>query len=182
MLLRRSFMRIMGLLTITVQLESLGANVAGKIVLVRYGSSYRGIKAKLAEEHKAAALLIYSDPADDGYDAGDIYPTGPWRPMSGIQRGSILYTEIYPGDPLTPGIAATIDAPRISPSEARSLPRIPVMPINAQDAAAFSRILRARKCRGLGRADCRLPIMPGRASRRFISRLRWIISSGKFMT
>jgi N-acetylated-alpha-linked acidic dipeptidase len=119
------------------QLESLGASVAGKIVLVRYGSSYRGIKAKLAEEHKAAGLLIYSDPADDGYDAGDIYPTGPWRPMSGIQRGSILYTEIYPGDPLTPGIAATIDAPRIAPSEARSLPRIPVMPINAQDAAVI---------------------------------------------
>jgi N-acetylated-alpha-linked acidic dipeptidase len=119
------------------QLESLGASVAGKIVLVRYGSSYRGIKAKLAEERKAAGLLIYSDPADDGYDAGDVYPSGPWRPMSGIQRGSILYTEIYPGDPLTPGIASTVDAPRISPSEARSLPRIPVMPINAQDAAAI---------------------------------------------
>jgi N-acetylated-alpha-linked acidic dipeptidase len=119
------------------QLESLGASVAGKIVLVRYGSSYRGIKAKLAEEHKAAGLLIYSDPADDGYDAGDVYPHGPWRPMSGIQRGSILYTEIYPGDPLTPGIASTTDAPRILPSDARSLPRIPVMPINAQDATAI---------------------------------------------
>jgi N-acetylated-alpha-linked acidic dipeptidase len=119
------------------QLESLGASVAGKIVLVRYGSSYRGIKAKLAEEHKAAGLLIYSDPADDGYDAGDVYPHGPWRPMSGIQRGSILYTEIYPGDPLTPGIASTTDAPRILPADARSLPRIPVMPINAQDATAI---------------------------------------------
>jgi N-acetylated-alpha-linked acidic dipeptidase len=119
------------------RLESLGASVAGKIVLVRYGSSYRGIKAKLAEEHKAAGLLIYSDPADDGYDAGDVYPHGPWRPMSGIQRGSILYTEIYPGDPLTPGIASTTDAPRILPADARSLPRIPVMPINAQDATAI---------------------------------------------
>ena len=119
------------------QLESLGASVAGKIVLVRYGSSYRGIKAKLAEEHKAAGLLIYSDPADDGYDAGDVYPHGPWRPMSGIQRGSILYTEIYPGDPLTPGIASTTDAPRLLPADARSLPRIPVMPINAQDATAI---------------------------------------------
>jgi N-acetylated-alpha-linked acidic dipeptidase len=119
------------------ELESLGASVAGKIVLVRYGSSYRGIKAKLAEEHKAAGLLIYSDPADDGYDAGDVYPHGPWRPMSGIQRGSILYTEIYPGDPLTPGIASTTDAPRILPADARSLPRIPVMPINAQDATAI---------------------------------------------
>jgi len=69
------------------QLESLGVSVAGKIVLVRYGNAYRGIKSKLAEEHKAAALLIYSDPADDGYDAGDVYPRGPWRPMSAIQRG-----------------------------------------------------------------------------------------------
>jgi N-acetylated-alpha-linked acidic dipeptidase len=119
------------------QLESLGVSVAGKIVLVRYGNAYRGIKSKLAEEHKAAALLIYSDPADDGYDAGDVYPRGPWRPMSAIQRGSILYTEIYPGDPLTPGVAATPDAQRISPADARSLPRIPVMPINAQDAAAI---------------------------------------------
>ncbi len=119
------------------QLESLGASVAGKIVLVRYGNAYRGIKAKIAEEHKAAGLLIFSDPADDGYDAGDVYPRGPWRPMSGIQRGSILYTEIYPGDPLTPGVASTPDAKRISPSDARSLPRIPVMPINAQDATAI---------------------------------------------
>ena len=72
-------------------------SVEGKIVLARYGHGYRGIKAKLAEEHKAAALIIYSDPQDDGYVAGDTFPNGPWRPMSGIQRGSIMYTQIYPG-------------------------------------------------------------------------------------
>ncbi len=119
------------------ELEDLGVSVEGKIVLARYGRGYRGIKAKLAQDHKAAGLLIYSDPADDGYAAGDPYPSGPWRPMSGIQRGSILYTEIYPGDPLMPGHAATGDAHRISPSEAKSLPRIPTLPINAQDAAAI---------------------------------------------
>jgi len=116
------------------QLDAMGVDVAGKIVLARYGKSYRGIKAKLAEEHKAAGLLIYSDPYDDGYDAGDVFPQGPWRPMSGIQRGSVLYTEIYPGDPLTPEVAATPEAKRIAPEQAGSLTRIPTLPINAQDA------------------------------------------------
>ena len=116
-------------------LESLGFSVVGKIALVRYGRSYRGIKSKLAEEHKAAGLLIYSDPQDDGYVVGDPYPRGPWRPLNGIQRGSVLYTQIYPGDPLTPGVAATPDANRLAPADAASLPHIPTLPINAQDAS-----------------------------------------------
>jgi N-acetylated-alpha-linked acidic dipeptidase len=119
------------------ELDSQNISVAGKIVLVRYGKGYRGIKVKIAEEHKAAAVLIYSDPADDGYDAGDVFPHGPWRPLSGIQRGSVLYTEIYPGDPLTPGVAASVTAKRLDPSSASSLPRIPTIPINAQDAEAI---------------------------------------------
>jgi N-acetylated-alpha-linked acidic dipeptidase len=119
------------------QLAALGVDVAGKIVIARYGVGYRGVKAKLAEEHKAAALIIYSDPEDDGSAVGDSYPRGPWRPMSGIQRGSIIYTEIYPGDPLTPGVAATPNAQRIAPSDAANLPHIPTMPINAQDAAVI---------------------------------------------
>ncbi len=119
------------------RLADLGINVEGKIVIVRYGEGYRGVKAELAQDHKAAGVLIYSDPADDGYYAGDPYPRGPWRPMSGIQRGSILFTSIYPGDPLTPGVAATPDANRLSPADARDLPRIPVLPINAQDAAVI---------------------------------------------
>jgi N-acetylated-alpha-linked acidic dipeptidase len=119
------------------ELDSLGVSLEGKIALARYGRNYRGIKAKLAEEHKAAALLIFSDPQDDGYVQGDPYPRGPWRNMSGIQRGSILYTEMYPGDPLTPGIAATPGAKRLAPADAVSLPHIPTLPINAQDASAI---------------------------------------------
>lgn len=118
-------------------LESLGVTVEGKIVITRYGRGYRGIKAKLAEEHKAAGLIIYSDPEDDGYMAGDPFPRGPWRPMTGIQRGSILFTEIYPGDPLTPGVASTADAKRLEPADAASVPHIPTMPINARDAAVI---------------------------------------------
>ena len=118
-------------------LKSLGVSVEGKILLVRYGRVYRGIKAKLAEEHKAAGLLLFSDPSDDGYVVGDPYPRGPWRPLSGIQRGSILYTQFYPGDPLTPGVAATSNAKRIAPAAASNLPQIPTASINAQDASAI---------------------------------------------
>jgi N-acetylated-alpha-linked acidic dipeptidase len=119
------------------ELEKLGVSVAGKIAIARYGGCYRGIKTKLAEEHKALALIIYSDPEDDGYVAGDVFPNGPWRPMSGIQRGSVEYTQIYPGDPLTPGVAATANAKRLAPTDAANLPRIPTMPINSQDASAI---------------------------------------------
>ena len=113
-------------------LASLGVSVEGKIAIARYGRSYRGVKTKLAEEHNAAALILYSDPSDDGYAAGDAYPQGPWRPMSGIQRGSVAYTELYPGDPLTSG--ATLPGTQAAPADAADLPRIPTMPINAQDA------------------------------------------------
>ncbi|MFZ3379163.1 MAG: M28 family metallopeptidase [Candidatus Acidiferrales bacterium] len=115
-------------------LEAMGISVEGKIAIARYGRCYRGIKTKLAEEHKAVGLILYSDPQDDGYFVGDTFPRGPWRPMSGIQRGSVQYTEIYPGDPLTPGTGATPNAKRLAPEDAKSLPRIPTMPINAQDA------------------------------------------------
>ena len=118
-------------------LAAMGISVEGKIALARYGRCYRGIKTKLAEEHKALGLIIYSDPEDDGFTQGDVFPKGPWRPMSGIQRGSVEYTEIYPGDPLTSGVAATRSAKRITPAEATNLPHIPTMPINAQDAAVI---------------------------------------------
>jgi N-acetylated-alpha-linked acidic dipeptidase len=118
-------------------LAAIGISVEGKIALARYGRCYRGIKTKLAEEHKALGLIIYSDPEDDGYAQGDIFPKGPWRPMSGIQRGSVEYTEIYPGDPLTSGVAATRGAKRITPADAANLSHIPTMPINAQDAAVI---------------------------------------------
>jgi N-acetylated-alpha-linked acidic dipeptidase len=119
------------------QLSSSGVSVEGKIVIARYGRGYRGIKVKLAEEHKAAGVILYSDPQDDGAAVGPTYPNGPWRPIAGVQRGSIIYTQIYPGDPLTPGVAATPSAVRIAPTDAANLPRIPAIPINAQDAAAI---------------------------------------------
>ena len=105
-------------------------------MLARYGHGYRGIKAKLAEEHKAAGVILYSEPDDDGYAVGDTYPNGPWRPMSGIQSGSVMYTHDLSRRPaLTPVIAATPRAKRLSPADAANLPHIPTMPISAQDAA-----------------------------------------------
>ena len=100
------------------QLESLGISVAGKIAIARYGGCYRGIKSKLAEEHKAVGASHLFRSSRRRLRCRRRLPRGPWRPMSGIQRGSILYTEIYPGDPLTPGVAATPDAKRLAPADA----------------------------------------------------------------
>lgn len=115
-------------------LEKLGIDTKGKIMLARYGKSFRGIKVKAAEEHGAAGIIIYSDPQDDGYDQGDIYPRGPMRPWDAVQRGSIQDLTIYPGDPLTPGYASTKDAKRIALSDVTDLPHIPCMPISYGNA------------------------------------------------
>ncbi len=117
------------------RLRELGVSATGRIAIARYGRSFRGVKAKLAEENGAAGLILYSDPADDGYMAGDTYPRGPFRPMSGIQRGSILYIFHYPGDPLTPGVAATDGAERIGLAAATNLTRTPTLPVSPRDAA-----------------------------------------------
>ena len=115
-------------------LKSKGIEVKGKIVLVRYGRSFRGIKPKVAAENGAAACLIYSDPKDDGYFQGDIYPKGPFRPPSGVQRGSVMDLPIYPGDPLTPGKPSVPGVQRIKLEDARNVQKIPVMPISWEDA------------------------------------------------
>ena len=115
-------------------LEKLGINVKDKIMLVRYGRSFRGIKVKVAEEHGASGVIIYSDPMDDGYDQGDIYPRGPMRPWDAVQRGSIQDLTIYPGDPLTPGYASTKDAKRIALTAVTDLPHIPCLPISYGNA------------------------------------------------
>ena len=115
-------------------LAKLGIDVKNKIILVRYGRSFRGIKVKVAEERGAGGVIIYSDPADDGYDQGDIYPRGPMRPWDAVQRGSIQDLTIYPGDPLTPGYASTKDAHRIAQSEVTDLPHIPCLPISYANA------------------------------------------------
>ena len=116
------------------QLERLGVSVKGAIVIAKYGHSWRGIKPKVAAEHGAVGCLIYSDPRDDGYHAGDTYPAGPFRPKDGVQRGSVLDMPLYAGDPLTPGVGATADAKRLERSEARTLPTIPVQPLSWADA------------------------------------------------
>ncbi len=116
------------------QLERLGVSVKGAIVIARYGQSWRGIKPKVAAEHGAVGCLIYSDPRDDGYFEGDVYPKGAYRPKDGVQRGSVADMPLYPGDPLTPGVGATADARRLELSEARTLTRIPVLPISYADA------------------------------------------------
>jgi N-acetylated-alpha-linked acidic dipeptidase len=116
------------------QLERLGISVKGAIVLARYGNSWRGIKPKVAAEHGAVGCLIYSDPHDDGYAPGDIFPAGPMRPPDGVQRGSVMDMPVYPGDPLTPGIGAVPGAKRLALSEVTTLTKIPVMPISYGDA------------------------------------------------
>jgi N-acetylated-alpha-linked acidic dipeptidase len=123
-------------------LARFGIDVKGKIVIARYGHSWRGIKPKLAQENGALGCLIYSDPRDDGYFQGDIYPNGPMRPPQGAQRGSVLDMAIYPGDPLTPGWASLAGAKRLPRSEARPILKIPVMPISYGDAQPLLEQLR----------------------------------------
>jgi N-acetylated-alpha-linked acidic dipeptidase len=123
-------------------LKKLGVDVRGKIVLARYGASWRGIKPKVAHENGAAACLIYSDPRDDGYYQGDTYPEGAFRPEYGVQRGSVMDMPIYPGDPLTPGIGATADARRLALKDVDTFTKIPVMPISWGDALPILRSLR----------------------------------------
>lgn len=116
------------------KLEKLGISVKGKIVIARYGHSWRGIKPKVAQEHGAIGCIIYSDPKEDGYYQGDVYPKGAFKNEYGVQRGSVMDMVIYPGDPLTPNIGATKNAVRIERSEAKNLLKIPVLPISYHDA------------------------------------------------
>jgi len=124
-----------GLIEDYAQLDSMGVSVKGKIAIARYGRSFRGIKAREAEKHGAVGLLIYSDPADDGYVRGDVYPAGPMRPSHGIQRGSVMNAD---GDPSTPGYPSHENARRI-PVAQMEVPRIPVLPISYGNAAELLR-------------------------------------------
>jgi N-acetylated-alpha-linked acidic dipeptidase len=127
------------------QLAKLGISVKNKIVIVRYGENFRGIKTYIAQQYGAKGVLIYSDPADDGYFRGDVYPKGPWRPDTAVQRGSIQFLPIYPGDPTTPGVASTLDLPN-----SRRIPvdklqanqaSIPTNPLSYKDAAPILKAL-----------------------------------------
>ncbi len=118
------------------KLEKLKVDVRGKIVLVRYGQNFRGVKVFVAQEHGAAGVIIYSDPSDDGWRRGDKYPEGPWRPDTGVQRGSVGYMFEFPGDPTTPGVASVPSLPesqRISPEQSAQMPKIPVTPLSYHD-------------------------------------------------
>jgi N-acetylated-alpha-linked acidic dipeptidase len=123
-------------------LKKIGVDVKGKIAIARYGSSFRGVKAKVAENHGALGLIIYSDPADDGYAQGDVYPKGPWRPASSAQRGSVQYLFKAPGDPLTPGRPSIPGVPRLKIEEVETLTRIPVQPMSYGDAKRLLEPLR----------------------------------------
>jgi N-acetylated-alpha-linked acidic dipeptidase len=125
------------------ELEAQHIDVRGKIVICRYGQNFRGVKVYLAEQHGAAGVLIYSDPQDDGYYKGDPWPIGPWRPDTGVQRGSVQYLFKYPGDPETPGVASTLDLPdsaRTSPNGDQ--PHIISIPISYHDAAPILQALK----------------------------------------
>ncbi len=115
-------------------LERYGIDVKGKIAIAKYGRSWRGIKPKLAGEKGAIATIIYSDPADDGYGKGDVYPKGPYKNDSGVQRGSVMDMPTYPGDVLTPGIGATKSAKRLKIENVETITKIPVLPISYRDA------------------------------------------------
>jgi N-acetylated-alpha-linked acidic dipeptidase len=118
-------------------LKKMGVDVKGKILLVRYGSNFRGVKTFVAQESGAAGVVIYSDPINDGWFKGDKYPNGPWRPDTGVQRGSVAYMFEYAGDPTTPGVASVPNLPesqRTNPQQAAAEPKVPTLPISYQDA------------------------------------------------
>lgn len=123
------------------ELEKMGIDVKGKIVIAKYGGSWRGIKPKVAQEHGAIGCLIYSDPEEDGYFQGDVYPKGAYRGEFGAQRGSVMDLPVHPGDPITPGIGATEDAKRIDRKDATNLLKIPVQPISYSDALPLLKAL-----------------------------------------
>lgn len=124
------------------KLEAMHVDVRGKVVIARYGANFRGVKVYVAQQHGAAGVIIYSDPADDGYFQGDPYPNGAWRPETAVQRGSVQFLFKYPGDATTPGVASTPDLPgskRLALSEVTNLPSIPSMPLSYHDAAPILR-------------------------------------------
>jgi N-acetylated-alpha-linked acidic dipeptidase len=126
------------------ELERQGVSVKGRIVIVRYGGGWRGLKPKLAYEHGAIGCLIYSDPADDGYGQGDVYPNGGYRPADAVQRGSVQDILQYTGDPLTPGVGSTPGATRLKLADAKTILKIPVLPMSYADAQPFLAALGGR--------------------------------------
>ncbi|MBI2796494.1 MAG: M28 family peptidase [Gemmatimonadetes bacterium] len=149
-----------GLIEDYAQLDSLGVSVKGKVAVARYGRSFRGIKAREAEKRGAVALIIYSDPADDGFTRGDIYPDGMWRPPYGVQRGSVMNGA---GDPTTPGYPSTPGAARLALDKI-DVPHIPVIPMGYGNAAELLRGLKGKSLPAQGwqgGLDFRYHVGPG---------------------
>ncbi len=159
-------------------LDRLGVSVKGAIVIARYGGSWRGIKPKVAAEHGAIGCLIYSDPKDDGYFGGEVYPAGPMRNKDGVQRGSVMDIPVHPGDPLTPIVGATREASRLSVKDAPTIMKIPVLPISYGDAQPLLSAITGR----LAPADWRgaLPITyrigPGEATVHLSLAFNWDVA------
>ena len=127
-------------------LDRRGISVKGAIIIARYGHSWRGIKPQVGAEHGAIGCIIYSDPRDDGYAGGEVFPKGAYRPKEGVQRGSVQDSSVYMGDPLTPGIGATADAKRVPIKDAQTLTKIPVLPISYADAQPLLAAIYRTKC------------------------------------
>ncbi len=159
------------------ELARRGVSVKGRIAIARYGAGWRGLKPKLAWEHGAVGCIIYSDPRDDGYGAADAYPAGAGRPAQSLQRGSVADMPVYSGDPLTPGIGATKDAPRLERAAATSLLKIPVLPMSYQDARPLLEALRGPRAPGTWRGG--LPftyhIGPGPARVHLVVQSDWAL-------
>jgi N-acetylated-alpha-linked acidic dipeptidase len=158
-------------------LRQMGIDVKGKIVIAKYGRSWRGINPKVAQENGAIGCIIYSDPAEDGYAQGDVYPDGAFKNKYGVQRGSVMDMPVYPGDPLTPGYGHTQDAKKLSREEATNLLRIPVIPIGYGDAEPLLRALAGPVAPNSWRGD--LPITyhvgPSKATVRLKLSFNWEI-------
>lgn len=157
------------------ELERMGVSVSGAIALARYGKTWRGIKPKVAAEHGAVGCLIYSDPHEDGYFDGDVFPKGPMRPLFGVQRGSVMDMPVYPGDPATPGIGAVPGAKHLPLSEIKTLTKIPVMPISYEDAEPFLKNLSGNLVPADWRGSLPFPyhVGPGPAKAHFHITFNW---------
>ncbi|MEZ5361683.1 MAG: M28 family metallopeptidase [Bryobacterales bacterium] len=163
------------------RLESMGVSVEGKIVLARYMGGWRGIKPKVAAEHGAIGCIIFSDPKDDGFYQGDVYPEGPWRPEWGVQRGSMMDMPTYPGDPLSPGWGHVPGGRQLALSEAKTLPKIPVLPISWGDALPILRNLRGQVAPEAwrGAAPATYHVGPGPALVRMQTEFDWAVPTGR---
>ena len=159
-------------------LDRMGVSVKGAIVIARYGGSWRGIKPKVAAEHGAIGCLIYSDPKDDGYFEGEVYPAGPMRNKDGVQRGSVMDMPVHPGDPLTPNIGATRDAKRLEVKDAPTIMKIPVLPISYGDAQPLLSAITGRLAPDDWRGALPIPyrIGPGEATVRLSLAFNWTVT------